>query len=218
MIYFHLAALSFAALLFFAYGSYPYGQIPSKDDISIFVNNKLILDFSKKLQDPWLRDTLKVPTLLLIAPQSNGKSLLISILSGLPVTHSSNGKTTTRPILYIFRDSETTGAKYCRVEGREINIEKVYEAVQQANLDTNGKLIDDQIVVEISQPKLINLDILDLPGYPAKTLDQVDYEAVKSILKRFAVKENSIIVTIGDGSNPDPVSLSISFPDKLIVE
>lgn len=172
---------------------------------------KQLLYLSKLFQKPWLRDLFEPLTLLLISPQSSGKSRFLSILIGFPISPSGVGATTMLPILYILRDSNLMGGEYCRVNGVNIRLEDVFAYVKDLNDKQNGVPSDKEIEIEISRPGLVNINILDLPGYPNKELDPTLYENVKPMLQKFAQKRNSLIVTIGDGSNPDKVRHSPKY-------
>ena len=167
---------------------------------------KQLLNLSKLFQKPWLRDLFDPLTLLLISPQSSGKSMFLSILIGFPIAPSGVGATTMLPILYVLRDSDLMGSEYCRANGNNIKLEEVFNYVKDLNDNQNGVPSNQQIEIEISRPGLVNLNILDLPGFPAKDLNGQLYNMVKPMLQQHAQKENSLIITIGDGANPDHVS------------
>ncbi len=172
---------------------------------------KQLLNLSKLFQKPWLRDLFDPLTLLLISPQSSGKSMFLSILIGFPIAPSGVGATTMFPILYVLRDSDLMGSEYCRANGKDIKIEEIFNFVKDLNDKQGGVPSNQQIEIEISRPGLVNLNILDLPGFPGKDLDRPLYDKVKPMLQNYAQKENSLIITIGDGANPDHVSHEVTI-------
>ena len=184
----------------------------------LYSNDRAYLDLATALQDPLVRNLLKVPTLVLVAAQSAGKSLLISLLAGYGITYSDPLVGTRCPVRYIFRNStDDGGLEKFVVNGEVVDRHEIADKVKKhmENLKSGVGFTLEDMVIEIFVPDGRNVNIIDLPGFPDPL--QPHYNLVKFLIQETVKYPHVVLVGIMNAGDPDPVScLAKSFVMMLI--
>lgn len=171
-----------------------------------------LLALLQKLQASQLRDVLESPVMVLVAPQSSGKSLFIDHLAGYPVTYSDSRMATACPVRYSFRQS---AVKRCFVGGREVPLTGVADAVRVHMQDLAGRISNVELLVVIEDPQVLPMEIVDQPGFPAK--DAPHYAKTVELIRQSVSKPGVIIVTVCRGEAVDTeAQMHVQLLDEVL--
>jgi hypothetical protein len=122
----------------------------------------------KDLQSPRVRGEIQSPLLVLLASQSRGKSFAIDLMIGYPIGYSAIGRATLCPVRIVMRDSTTseTGLPRIAVNSKLLDhMREVSEESERHMKSLNGKFSTQELLIEIEQPNMTNLIIIDTPGF-----------------------------------------------------
>lgn len=172
--------------------------------------NRSYLSLYQALQDPLIRKVLEIPMLVLVAGQSAGKSLLISLLAQYLITFMDSKAATRCPFRYSFLNANDIGTIKISVGGVSCELGDVARLVREANARVErtspSGFSDQEIEVVICVPGAQNLIIVDMPGFPDSR--EPHYEQTKDLIVNILeANPKAIIVAVIDASAVDPVSV-----------
>lgn len=178
-------------------------------------------------------DDVKIPKFVIVGKQSEGKSRLLESLARQRFTFSSGKTATTRPtvIRMIPKNQFTENKFYVGKKLPSGAVDYDSEPTSQADLyakmkkwqsddgeerkDKGCRFNDEEIHIKIEGPNLLDIEIIDLPGFTADGGSEEErierFEIYKTARKYVAVEDNQVIVV---DSAKDTQSIEV-FSEEL---
>lgn len=149
------------------------------------------------LQDPLVQNLLKVPTAVLVGPQSVGKGLLISQVVGYRVSYSDPSMGTRCPVRYMLRNASEEKFETFKVGGNPVERHQIADKVVEhmKYLDLSVGFSVDTLDVEIFEVNSLPVNIIDLPGFP--DVNQNNYGLVKHLIQQTIAAQQADAILIG---------------------
>eukprot|EP00599_Poterioochromonas_sp_BG-1_P009506 CAMPEP_0173147038 /NCGR_PEP_ID=MMETSP1105-20130129/8859_1 /TAXON_ID=2985 /ORGANISM="Ochromonas sp., Strain BG-1" /LENGTH=524 /DNA_ID=CAMNT_0014061371 /DNA_START=62 /DNA_END=1633 /DNA_ORIENTATION=- len=173
-----------------------------------------LLELFKYMQDPYIRDVFQPPVLVLVAMQSSGKSSLVEMIVGYPITYTANKAATRCPVRYIIRRS-TGSTPTAKFNGQSVQIHEVLDMVKDHMKMLSEKDIfsNIELLVEISSDRSMNMDIIDLPGFPVP--NEKHYNETVKLIKETTMNPGTILVCMTDRTKLDN---AVHFDRKELIK
>lgn len=177
--------------------SLSFGNVINYDE-----REERLLELFKYMQDPYIRDVFQPPVLVLVAMQSSGKSSLVEMIVGYPITYTANKAATRCPVRYIIRRS-TSSTPTAKFNGQAVQIHEVLDMVKghMQMLGEKGSFSNIELLVEISSDRSMNMDIIDLPGFPEPNAKH--YNETVKLIKETTMNPGTILVCMADRTKLD---------------
>lgn len=166
-------------------------------------------------------DLSMIPTIIVTGPESSGKSKLLRRLFGLNIFASTSVKTTSVVVEVLFR--RTKVPEPCKISTHMLGINgwmRLTRSNFQADKTGLRKIINlmksikaasensdicsnQKIVIEISNPYVPNVNVIDTPGVYIDLASPQDTQATKEILNRLLIDypDNSLFVIVHKGNS-----------------
>jgi GTP-binding protein EngB required for normal cell division len=191
------------------------------EDIKFTLTSDIYRELDRISQIPELSQLqLQPPKIIVVGNESHGKSTLLERIVGLPLFPKDKGIctrcvirvhlrrcTTAEPtIAEVSLLSPVAGHTFQRIAALDNIREKIQEAMQVlVENDAKKRVIidDNEIVVKISLPYCLNVDILDLPGL-VTTKRESSTQDLPAVTKQLALKiitenkDSSIFLLVND--------------------
>lgn len=158
-------------------------------------------DLDPEMNQAGMPETIECPSLVVTGTQSAGKTSFIETMVGFPVGYTARGTGTRCPVRYILRPSKT--AKY-KVDGGDVEGRNgLLEAVNRKMriLEKANKFEEAPIVVEIHEPDVMDMDVIDLPGL--KTAEDPDQEQIVKIVSKY-LRRSDVTPVVLTRAQPSP--------------
>lgn len=117
------------------------------------------------------KDTLKIPSIVVIGSQSSGKSSVLESIVGQEFLPKGGNMVTRRPIELTLVYTPEISQDYCEFPDLKLGKITDFEQVQRTLADLNKAVPEEDVVsadgirLEIFSPHVPDLSLVDLPGY-----------------------------------------------------
>jgi GTP-binding protein EngB required for normal cell division len=191
--------------------------------------DKDLLDAVETLKNLQIGYKLELPQLVIVGDQSSGKSSVLEAISGVHFP-TRDGLCTRHPTELVLRTGQfscevTIRASHDQDDGTHPrsptqlaalatflirdpdldNLQSVYESAQDLmGIDPDNIFSRDVLRIELTDPKLPNLTLIDLPGFfsgagPNQTVD--DKQVVNDMVNRYLGQERTAILMVVSARN-----------------
>ena len=157
------------------------------------------------LKKAGLDDEIELPRFVVIGSQSVGKSSVLESIAGFGFLPRGDGLVTRCPLIMqlVNSNSQKPYAVFNHKPNEKMfDFDKVKEEIlRQTNIlaGEGGNIVEDEITVTIYSKSVVNLTLIDLPGFIQFSMeDQSDDlpEQIKQLVEKYICKENTLILAI----------------------
>lgn len=173
----------------------------------------VISDVKAKVLDKLGSVDFPIPQFILIGKQSVGKSRLIEALAGETFNFVSGTLGSRRPTILEFRSMssrETSQWYVMNVKTRQWethNVQSVMRILGDAHEALGATVSDQPVYVRVEGPHVVDMQIVDLPGFRDFALDEKKQQLadqIEAMVMRFMKDERNVMICVeeaGDAAN-----------------